>query len=422
MSQIEFVEPATAEDPLATETASEVVDTAEIKDGKVVVKFSKTEAALATLRAKYSGPVPDVTTKPGMELARAGRAAMTAVLNALEERRTELKKPALVFGRTLDAEAKRIEAEIETLRQPYAEAIDAEKKKADDAKAAKERAEQQRIREHEVALRGITEMPGRYVSAPSKEIQFAIEQLEDPEFCAGRVWEEYAEEARDSVRQTLMTLRAHLENAKAREELASIRAQQQVEERNRAAEQTRVAKIKDRIRALEMAPQTCIGLASPMIGRRIDALQEDADEGFESFAEFSNDARAAMDTAIGQLRRMKTEATESEAAATARAAEQAELQRLRDADSARQREAIDQANREARERAEAEQRQRDAELAALKRVKESAGSILSALQVLVKVVRRMDAEVENDRPSDEEYQAALIAAEQVIAEATGAQS
>jgi hypothetical protein len=377
---IEMVEPATQDDPRADAPATEVVDRAEIKEGKVVVEFSLTQAGLAALREKYSGPVPDVKTREGMELAKAGRREMVSLRTALESRRKELKAPALDFGKKIDAAAAALTAEIKKLELPWDSAIVAEEDRKENERLAKQRAEEQRVREHEAALEGIKQTAPRYLGSPSADIRRVIEQLQAPEFLDARVWQEYEPAAKEATRVALEQLAQHLVNAEAREQLAALQAQQKAAEALRAAEQKRVDGIKDSIRAIELAPGTCVGLPSRAIRQRLDEMERDQAAGSATFAEFADDAMGALATTVVLLRQMLADAEKAESDAAERAVEQQELRRLQQAEAQRQRD--EQAAQARREReAEAErQRQAEAKNVADRRTREAAPRMLSLLQ------------------------------------------
>lgn len=124
----------------APEVASEVVDRAQIVNGTPLVKYSLTEAGLATLKADLSGKTYDLTTTKGNDAARGDRLRCVTLRTSLEKRRKEFKAPALAYGKLIDTEAARITAEIEALESP----IDAQIK-ADEQRRAAIKAEQERI-------------------------------------------------------------------------------------------------------------------------------------------------------------------------------------------------------------------------------------------------------------------------------------
>ena len=137
----ELMDPDTLAAPLKTnEVASEVVDRAEIRDGKPLVAYSMTEAGLATLRADLAGKTYDLTTVKGNDVARGDRLRCVTLRTSLEKRRKEFKAPALAYGKLIDTEAARIPAGIEALEAP----IDAQIR-ADEARREAERAERARI-------------------------------------------------------------------------------------------------------------------------------------------------------------------------------------------------------------------------------------------------------------------------------------
>jgi colicin import membrane protein len=76
-----------------------------------IQEYNQTAAALSELRARYSRKY-DVSTTAGMTEAKAARAAVRGYRVALEKTRIEIKAPALERTRLIDAEAKRITAEL----------------------------------------------------------------------------------------------------------------------------------------------------------------------------------------------------------------------------------------------------------------------------------------------------------------------
>lgn len=105
-----------------------------------IVEYNETAAAIAVLREKYC-TVFDVTTTKGMTAARETRAEVKGYRVTLEKVRVELKAPALERTRLIDAEAKRITAELLAIEEPIDETIKAEERRKEEEKAAKARAE-----------------------------------------------------------------------------------------------------------------------------------------------------------------------------------------------------------------------------------------------------------------------------------------
>lgn len=143
------------------EVADELVDVADISGGAPVVKLNRTEAALAELRADLAGKTYDLTTTAGDKAARADRLRCVTLRTTLEKRRKELKAPALDFGRKIDAAAERINAAILALEAPIDSAIQADERRRAEEKAARERAEAERLQ----ALRDtVDQMLGKWTA------------------------------------------------------------------------------------------------------------------------------------------------------------------------------------------------------------------------------------------------------------------
>lgn len=84
-----------------------------------IAEYNQTAAALAELRTRYVRPY-DVSTTAGMTEAKAARAEIRGYRVALEKTRVEIKAPALERTRLIDAEAKRITAELLAIEEPIA--------------------------------------------------------------------------------------------------------------------------------------------------------------------------------------------------------------------------------------------------------------------------------------------------------------
>ena len=112
-----------------------------------IVEYSKTEAALADLNARYSAVIFDTSTTKGMQEAVAGRAEIRGYRVDLEKERVRIKAPALERCRLIDTEAKRITAALEALENPIDAAIKAEQQRKENERIEKERLERERILE-----------------------------------------------------------------------------------------------------------------------------------------------------------------------------------------------------------------------------------------------------------------------------------
>lgn len=110
-----------------------------------IAEYSPTAAALADLRQRMATVVYDVTTAKGLDVAKKDRAELRGLRTALEAKRVELKAPALEHTRLIDAEAKRLTAEIVALEAPIDAQVKAEEARREAEKQAKLEAERKRI-------------------------------------------------------------------------------------------------------------------------------------------------------------------------------------------------------------------------------------------------------------------------------------
>lgn len=215
------------------EAPAEVLDIAEIRDGKVLVKYGRTEAALAELKARYTGATYDLRTVAGDKAARAARMELVSTRAALEKRRKELKAPALEFGRQVDAEAERIKGELLALEGPIDAQIKADEERRAAEKAERERIEAERRAKHEAGIARIraylarAQEPGMTAERIGKGIDHLTALWFDP-----AVWEDYAERALQARDETVVAMAKLMEAAQAREaEAARLEAQRIENER-----------------------------------------------------------------------------------------------------------------------------------------------------------------------------------------------
>lgn len=196
---------------------TELIDKAEVRDGKAIVAYSRTEHALAILRDKYKGATYDLTTTAGDKAARAARLELKTLRTDLEKKRAELKAPALLFGKTIDSEAARLTAEIQALETPIDAQIKADEKRREDERIAKEQAEAARRKVH---TDGIAKIAGY------------VEQAAD--LPAARI--------AAGITYTVAALRALHAKAVAREEEAARLDAERIEQARIAAEQAETAR------------------------------------------------------------------------------------------------------------------------------------------------------------------------------------
>lgn len=231
--------PEIAEAPATTEPAT---DRAEIKDGNVLVQYSATEAGLAALRSDLAGKTYDLKTTKGDQAARADRLRCVTMRTTLEKKRKEFKAPALLFGERIDAEAKRITAEIKALETPIDAQIVADEQRRADEKADRERLEAERVAKHRAGIETIRGYVAQAEGRTAKQIGAAIDRIAalrgaftEEGFKA--YWQEFSSEAEAAWISTEIKLNwAHTKAVESEAEAARIEAQR-IEHARVAAEQ-----------------------------------------------------------------------------------------------------------------------------------------------------------------------------------------
>ncbi|MDW3682973.1 hypothetical protein RA280_14690 [Cupriavidus sp. CV2] len=382
----------------------EVLDPVQAESATAIALYDPIKAGLAELR-EASAEAFDVKTTAGNKAAREFVQRCVGTRTATEEAYTNWNRPILATQKRVRDRRDEILAEVKAIELPVKEQIDAEQKRKDEDRIEKARIESARIGAHQACLNAIAMLPRDYLSASVADVTAAIADLESPDYLGQREWEEYADQAKETVDTALSTLRVHLENAKAREELAAMRARQEAEAAARRAEEAkaeaerkRAARLKERIHAIEISPSTCIGLGVKQIQQRIDAL---AAEAADDFAEFQAEAGAAIEAALGNLNTMLEAARDAEELAELRAdkarreqaekdaaarkvreeqeAKEAAERAEREAEAKRQAEARAAEEKRQREEAAARRREQEAAAAAAQRVREQAEALLALL-------------------------------------------
>lgn len=224
----------------------EVLDRAEISGSNVIVEYSKTEAALADLRTKYAGVVFDLKTTKGDKEARAARLELVTLRTSLEKKREEFKAPALAFGNKIDAEAKRVKAEIVKLETFIDQQIKADEDRRAAEKAEKDRIEALRVQGLQDRIAVIRGFVAKCQGISAERIAKGIELVSKIDTGAD-VFFEFQGQALAAQVETLQAMRDMHTAAESREaESAKVEAQR--------IENERIAE-KNRIQAEAMAMQ-----------------------------------------------------------------------------------------------------------------------------------------------------------------------
>jgi colicin import membrane protein len=113
-----------------------------------IIEYNATEAALSELRGFYKHAVYDVSTKDGMDGAKAARNELRSYRTSLDKVRKEIKEPALRRCQMIDSEAKRITAELSALEDPIAAQITEQERKVQEKdRVIREASEKLRLQE-----------------------------------------------------------------------------------------------------------------------------------------------------------------------------------------------------------------------------------------------------------------------------------
>ncbi|WP_109479190.1 hypothetical protein [Paraburkholderia sp. C35] len=313
------------------------------------LQFPVRDVHIAALHSFLDGIQFAVATPDGMKEAKGAYSNLTKLKKLVEETYTTWNTP--IRDLQEDARNKRdyVIAEVDAMRAPIKEQIDAQTaiETAERNKKAKE--ESQRIEAHVAAVKVLTDMPTQYLSASSETIEQVIAEISSIDSLSRRDWQEYLPAATDAIRTNIATLNQHLENAKAREEVARMRAAQDEADR----ENERKAALRERIHNIELAPTTVADATSEAIQKKLNRLEQTDPSTFE---EMAAEATAAIENTRNVLQTMLDAALKNESAARQAAEDAAELAALRAEKAQREQAAATAAENAAREQREATER------------------------------------------------------------------
>lgn len=344
-----------------------------------IALFNRTDEALALLQERLKDRVYDIATVKGMEEAKKDRAELRTLRVNLDKMRKSLNEDDQARIKARNTRAGEITAKIEALEDPIDEQIKAEETRKAEARAEREREEQQRLASITAEIGNIQRMPLNAVGADAEALQLAINNL------VANTLEQFddvhlptAQQAKDealTVLNRMLAERRSLDEQQAaiaqqQQELAAQQAQaaQEAAEREAQAQRDREAQDaeRDRLQGLRSEisgiQQQAIIAQSGRLGVRKGGTAECARETLaetlewpieeDHFGELFEAAKHAKDEALASIRETLAAAEQREETARQQTARQAEL----DAQ-----EAAAAAERAERERVEAEQREADAQ-------------------------------------------------------------
>ena len=256
-----------------------------------ITEYTQTEAALALLRENYGiygqvGADLDLFVTKNMAVAKEARAEVRGYRVALEKLRVELKAPALERTRLIDAEAKRITAELLAIEEPIDNAVKAEERRKEEEKTAKARAEAQRVAGIQRRIAAIRALAGNATGQRAAAIAEIAQQVTAIQINPAD-YGEFLPDALDALAETRQQVAAMLATQQQfEEEQARIQAEQAAEQARiqaereelaqlqakQAEEQARVKAEQDRIQAEQAAEQARIQAEQDRIQAEREAL------------------------------------------------------------------------------------------------------------------------------------------------------
>lgn len=217
--------------------------------GTAIAEYSVTTAELGKLKKKFVGVKYEVATTAGMDTARKDRRELVTLRTDLEKKRVEIKAPALERCKQIDAEAKRITAEIEALEKPIDDIIKAEEARREEIRKEKERlaAEAQKVLDDKILL--IAKLPLTCSGKSAAEVALFLATIEGREIGGEFTGETRvrAEQAKAEAVAEIKIIHAALIDAEERA------AAEQAEREAEAIRQAELKKENDRILAEQKA-------------------------------------------------------------------------------------------------------------------------------------------------------------------------
>jgi colicin import membrane protein len=213
-----------------------------------IAEYRPIAAALRDLYTRHAGVIHDVTTTKGMQDCRAARAEIRKCRTSLEDKRREIKAPALERCRLIDADAKRITEALWVIEEPLDRQIKAEESAAEARREAKRRAEMERQASMRRIIENIRALPVSLFGGSTDEFRRAIEE------CAQRqiveLPAEIQEEATVANQDAMQKLREMLRATEAREaQEARLAAEREAERERQASEDKHLREERQRLEA-----------------------------------------------------------------------------------------------------------------------------------------------------------------------------
>lgn len=280
-----------------------------------IQEYTATEAALAELAGRFKGVVFDVTTTKGMADARAGRMELRTLRTSLEDKRKEIKAPVLERGKLIDEEAKRITAALVALEEPIDQTIKAEETRKERERAAKEKAEAERIAGIQQAIANLNAIVPSMSGKSSLDIAVRIEALQAYDVTEwAQEFIDQATNAKNSALAALQQLHAgavaqEAEQVRIKADLAELAKLREAAEKSAAERLEAESEARAKIEAAERASREKIEADERQARLKREAMDREAREAREA-----EDARLKAERALleAEARRVREAAAEKE--------------------------------------------------------------------------------------------------------------
>jgi len=220
------------------------------------IVYSVDEQKIIQLKQKYAVLPTDLEVKENYTFIKEGIAKIRKCRSEVEQRRKELKKDALEYGRNVDFVAKEIKKRLLAIETPMKQLKTDFDTKKEIERREKIRKEEERLEKIHEGIAGIKTLIDVGISQKSTEIQTAISQLENNNV---EDWaQEFTEKALEAKKNTLAKLN-ELYSMKLQSEQAEEERRKREEERKKREEEDRKAALKlaeeNKRREAELAEQ-----------------------------------------------------------------------------------------------------------------------------------------------------------------------
>lgn len=225
----------------------------EMQERAELAQFRQQDVAIAKLAEEYTGlTINGINDKAGFDKVHKARMTVRNYRVQVEKTRKELKADALEYGRTVDAEAKRLTAALEAIEQPLCEQENAVLAEKERIKKAAEEAKAAIVKARVDALVAAGAMPNPVAVAAYTEESFQAALKTATEAKAER--ERLAE-----VERLRLAAEAE-ERRKEGERLAAERAELDKVRREQEAEAARLKAERDKVEAEAAAQRRAVEL------------------------------------------------------------------------------------------------------------------------------------------------------------------